>query len=160
MDRSGIERSTDMEALRPMSNRLQTGFTLIELVIVIVIVAILASVALPSYQDSIRKGRRSDAKAALFAVAGRQEQFMLDRGTYTTDMKNLGYTDSASMISDEGHYGIVSAACAGGVIGNCYALTATPLSSSPQAKDGYCTSFTLDSAGTKSATGTSSADCW
>ena len=142
------------------SARSQGGFTLIEMIIVVVIVAILASVALPSYQDSMRKGRRSDAKAGLFDVAGRQEQFMLDRGTYTTDMQDLGYAASASMTTDEGHYSIVATACSGGVIGNCYELTATPVTGSPQVKDAYCTSFILDSKGTKTATGTASTECW
>jgi prepilin-type N-terminal cleavage/methylation domain-containing protein len=42
----------------------QNGFTLIEVMIVVVIVAILAAIAIPSYQDSIRKTRRADAKEA------------------------------------------------------------------------------------------------
>ena len=55
------------------------GFTLIELIIVIVIVSILAAVALPGFQDAMRKGRRADAKEGLMDAANRQERFMLDR---------------------------------------------------------------------------------
>ena len=56
------------------------GFTLVELMIVIVIVAILLAVALPSYQNSVQKGRRADAKAALLDVANRQEGIHVGQG--------------------------------------------------------------------------------
>jgi type IV pilus assembly protein PilE len=138
----------------------QAGFTLVELMIVVVVVAVLAGIALPAYQDSVRKARRSDAKAGLFAVAGRQEQFMLDRGSYTIDMKDLGYAETASMTTDDEHYTIAAIACTSGVIANCYQLTATPIIGSPQTADAYCTSFGLDSRGTKSATGSADTECW
>ncbi len=54
------------------------GFTLIELMIVVAVIAILAAIAYPSYQDSVRKSRRADAKAALLDLA----QFM--ERNYTT----------------------------------------------------------------------------
>ena len=72
-----------------MTMRSEAGFSLIEIIIVVVIVGILATIALPAYQDSVRKGQRSDAKAGLLGVASRMEQFMLDRGTYTVDMEDL-----------------------------------------------------------------------
>ena len=140
-------------------NGLSAGFTLIELVIVIVIVSILAAVALPGFQDAMRKGRRADAREGLMDAANRQERFMLDRSTYTTDLTQLGYADP--MITEEGHYGIVAAACDGDVISNCYKLTAAPRSSSPQVKDTKCGSFILDSTGEKTVTGHLPAeDCW
>jgi type IV pilus assembly protein PilE len=75
-------------------------------------------------------------------------------------MQELGYAVSGSMTTDDGHYSIVATACSGGVIGNCYELTATPVAGSPQVKDAYCTSFILDSKGTKTATGSASTECW
>ena len=142
----------------PRKNRF-AGFSLIELVIVVVIVAVLASVALPSYQNSVRKGHRSDAKATLMDVAGRMEQFMLDRGRYTYDMSQLGY-DSDPMVSDEGYYGVDASECAGGDAETCYMLTATPLDSSPVADDKQCTSFILAYTGAKTATGKLANECW
>ena len=53
------------------------GFTLIELMIVVAIVAVLAAIALPSYQDYVRKGRRADGRAMLQSASLAQEKFRL-----------------------------------------------------------------------------------
>lgn len=135
------------------------GFTLIEVVIVVVIVGILMAVALPAYQGSLQKGRRSDAKSALLDAANRQEQFMLDRSTYTSDMRDLGFTLNPSE-SEERYYTVSAAACAGGSIATCFVLTATPRAGSVQVDDTRCTSFSLDSAGAKTATGSTASECW
>ncbi|WP_456107049.1 type IV pilin protein [Pseudohaliea rubra] len=127
--------------------------------IVVVIVGILAAIALPSYQDTVRKGRRSDAISILLDVANRQEQHMLDRSTYTGDMTALGYGADPA-VSEEGHYTVDAAACAAGTIATCYLLTATPAAGSPQAGDGGCTTFTLDSFGRRAATGAQADQCW
>jgi len=135
------------------------GFTLIELVIVIVIVSILAAVALPGFQDAMRKGRRADAKEGLMDAANRQERFMLDRSTYTEDMTNLGFGADPA-ISVEGHYRIdVEAPDPNCPIATCYNLTATPVLGGAQADDSYCTSFTVKSTGAKTATPAAS-ECW
>ncbi|MFT4615539.1 MAG: type IV pilus assembly protein PilE [Bacteroidia bacterium] len=139
--------------------RTQQGFTLIEIMIVIVVIAILAGIALPAYQGTIRKGNRSDAKAGLMEVAGRMEQNMLDRGSYTYDMTQLGFSTDPR-ISSEGHYSIDGEACPGGSAATCYVLTATPVSSSQQSKDKLCTSFILDFSGARSATGDDAQGCW
>ncbi len=136
-----------------------SGFTLIEVMIAIVVVAILMAVALPAYQESIQKGRRSDAMSALMDAANRQEQYFLDYRTYTADMEDLGFGDDP-MESEEGHYTVDAAACGGGSLATCYELTATPVATSPQADDLRCTSFTLTSAGVKTATGTAANQCW
>ncbi len=145
---------------RGMAGRSATaGFTLMEVMIVVVIVGILMAIALPAYQGSLQKGRRSDAMSALLDASNRQQQFMLDQGRYTTDMQELGYAASPR-ISEEGHYSISAAACSGGAIANCFELTATPVSGSPQSSDTRCTTFVLDSFGTRSATGTTATECW
>lgn len=136
-----------------------SGFTLIELMIVIVIVAVLLAVALPSYQSSIQKGRRADAKSALLDAANRQEGYMLDRGTYSETMTDLGF-DADPYISKEEHYSVTADTCVGGALKNCYILTATPRPDSPQADDTRCTSFMLDSKGAKTQTPVGALDCW
>ena len=64
---------------RPQAQR---GFTLIELMIVVVIVAILASIAIPSYQDYIRRGRITEAVSTLSEARVKMEQFFQDNRTY------------------------------------------------------------------------------
>lgn len=61
-------------------NRAQRGFTLIELMIVLVIVAILVGVALPAYQNQVIRGNRAAAQAVMLDIANRQQQrFLSDR---------------------------------------------------------------------------------
>lgn len=139
--------------------RAPNGFTLIELMVVLVIVAGLLLVALPGYRDAMQKGRRSDARATLQEVAARQEKFMSGRSTYTTSVVNLGYENP--LVSPEAHYQIVVDAPTGDCpIDTCYSLTATPRADSPQSDDKHCTSFTLASNGAKTATGERDDECW
>jgi type IV pilus assembly protein PilE len=66
------------------------GFTLIEIMIAVIIVAVLAAVALPSFLDSMRKGRRAEAFAAIAALQQAQERWRTNNATYTTVLGNLG----------------------------------------------------------------------
>lgn len=62
----------------------QRGFTLIELMIVVAVVALLAAVGYPSYRDHVARGQRSQGQQLLSDVAQRQEQYLLDRRQYAT----------------------------------------------------------------------------
>lgn len=66
-----------------------TGFTLIELMIVVAIVGILAAVAYPSYQDHIRKSRRAAAQSFLMDVGAKQQQYLIDARTYASTLAEL-----------------------------------------------------------------------
>jgi type IV pilus assembly protein PilE len=145
---------------RPEAGK-QSGFTLIEVIIVVVIVGILVSIALPGYQESMRKGRRADAKSALMDAANRQERLMLDRSRYTQDMVELGY-GADPMISEEGWYSIDRYATTACPVANtnCYALQATPVAGGAQAGDSRCTALRLDNTGAKTATGSAADECW
>ncbi len=76
------------------------GFTLIELMIAVAVVAILAAVAYPSYADYIRKGKRAAAQAALMDIASRQQAWLLDRRAYSSDLSALGFVVPAQIASD------------------------------------------------------------
>ncbi|MEM6583262.1 MAG: type IV pilin protein [Pseudomonadota bacterium] len=149
---------------RPLSIheiRTSEGFTLIELVIVIVVVSILMAIALPAYQNSLTKGRRADAKEGLMDAANRQERFMLDRGTYTQSMADLGLGPNDPASSTEGYYTIeVEAPDANCPIANCYELKATPVAGGIQSEDTFCTSFSIKSTGAKTAEGSAATECW
>jgi len=140
------------------ARRPPSGFTLIELMITVAIVAILAAIAYPAYTEQVAKSRRAEAKAMLMQVMGAQERFYSLNSTYTTSLTTtLGYPDAGSgaVSSEEDHYRITAAACGGG-IGECVQLTAAP-----QIADARCGSLTLDSTGVRGESGTSTVqECW
>lgn len=74
--------------------RKSRGFTLIELMVAVVVVAILAAIAVPSYQEHLRKGRRADAQAFLMQVANRQQQYILDARSYALGADALNLLNS------------------------------------------------------------------
>ena len=81
----------------------KNGFTLIELLIALVIIAILASIAIPSYESYLRKGRRVDAKNALSALQLAQEKYRGNNTAYSNSLTALGLTaGSAEIQSWEG----------------------------------------------------------
>lgn len=71
---------------------LQGGFTLIELMIAVVIVAILAAVALPSYRQYTIRSHRTEAQTYLSTFAGKQQQFMVDVRAYSATLSDAGVT--------------------------------------------------------------------
>ena len=70
---------------RSHSHRYVSGFTLIELMVVVVIIAILASIAIPSYRQYVIRGNRSAAQSAMMDLANREQQFLLANRRYGTD---------------------------------------------------------------------------
>ena len=80
------------------------GFTLIELMIALAIVAILVALALPAFQDVIRKSRRSDGMEALVDIHLTQERYRVNNITYA-DLSDLGYA-SDTIASPDGHYNL------------------------------------------------------
>ena len=115
-----------------MNSYQSPGFTLIELMIVIAVIAILAMIAAPAYNDSVTKARRADGKSALMDAITRQERFFTENNTYTT---NLGAVP-ISTNSQEGYYTLTAAACGAGIQA-CVIVTATPTAA--QAHDGALT---------------------
>ena len=136
------------------------GFTLIELMVVVVIVSILMAIAIPSYKSSIRKSRRTDAKTALLDLAGREERYNSTNGSYTSAAGFLGYAALPSVVGG-GYYTIAAPTVVAGTATTVasFTITATPVAGSDQAKDTVCGAFTLTSTGVQSVSGTAT-DCW
>lgn len=82
-------------------NRRERGFTLIELMIVVAIIGILAAIAYPSYQNSVEKSRRTDAKSALSGLAGAMERHYTTNSTYEGAAAGGGDTGSPAIFPDE-----------------------------------------------------------
>lgn len=135
----------------------QRGFTLIELMIVVAILGVLASIALPAYQQNVRSGARSEAQSLLVQVAASQERFYSDNNSYSTNANPLASPAEATVTSERGFYQVAVAACGGGTIATCFVATATPQGN--QTADS-CTTLTITNTGLKGATGDSAANCW
>ena len=141
--------------------RRQRGVTLIELMVVMIVIAILASVAIPSYRRFVLRAQRSDAMTGLLKVATAEEKFQLQNGAYTTSLTGTGTSGlgMASATSERGFYTLSVATTATG-----FTATATPVAGGPQASDTTCATFTVNESGTKRALNSGSTDktteCW
>lgn len=144
-----------------MRNR---GFTLIELMIVVVVVGILAAIAYPSYQNSVRKSRRADAHAAISALQQAQERLRGSCRFYAQEIAgaNVCGADAAntdvlgSTSSPEQFYTL--SIKAGTATGNAYVIEADPTGA--QASDTACDPIVL-TVSTASPNGQRTpADCW
>lgn len=133
------------------------GFTLIELMIVVAILGVLASIALPAYQQNVRSGARSEAQSLLVQVAASQERFYSDNNSYSTNANPLASPAVATVTSERGLYQVSVAACGSGTIATCFVATATPQGN--QTADS-CTTLTITNTGLKGATGDSAENCW
>lgn len=145
------------------------GFTLVELLIVTAIVAILASVAYPSYQEHITRTRRAEAQALLMQLMQQQERFFSQRNTYiafnnaSTDSNAQAFRWFSGETPQTSAYQISGAACPGNVINGCIQLRAVP--GGPNVNTGFadprCGTLTLSSNGERGVTGTGTvARCW
>jgi type IV pilus assembly protein PilE len=141
-----------------MKRRLLTGFTLIELMVTVAIVAIIAAVALPSYQSQVRKSRRADAVAAASIIQQAEERWRANNTSYTATLGSggLGFTVNGSgQYASAGGYYMLSV---GSVSTSGYTITASAVSGSSQASDTGCTSLGVSvSNGNASNTPTA---CW
>lgn len=123
-----------------------SGFTLIELMIVIVIVAVLIGVALPAYQDQVMRGHRATAKGEMLKIGVLQKQYLLAHKSYATSdilLNDIGYDFEASDASSRYKLEEITLGTASYPT---YVIQLTP--EGPQAADGW---LRIDSAGARSS---------
>ena len=152
--------------VRKFDSRLgqQRGFSLLELMIVVAIIAIISAIAYPSYMEFVVTAKRTTASSALLQVADKQQQFFMDNKSYTNDLTNLGFAANPLIINDDGD-SVASGDSASiysislsNVTATTYTATAAPQKSQAD-RDTECASFTMTQAGAKGHTGTGD-DCW
>lgn len=159
-----------------MKNKNQCGFSLIELIIVVGIIGILASVAVPAYTSAIIKGKRAEGRAALTELMQQQERYMTQRNCY------IGFTTTASGVATatspgtacggitptsvpfkvfsgenlaQAAYTLSATACAGATIAECVMVEAAPVRADTNAG-----TLQILSTGQKTCTGTTPSVCW
>ena len=134
------------------ARRYMRGFTLVELMIVVVIASLLALLSYPSYREFAARAKRNEAKAALLQIATNQERAYLQNNTFTQNLQTLGFPTTPIFTTQTGSYDIqVTAADAAG-----FTATATYKLGGTEATK--CNSFTITGAGVR--TSAPDLDCW
>jgi len=155
---------SDRRSMSPAHTRLRQtqvetrarGFTLIELMITVAVIAILAAIAVPSYYQYTLRSNRSAAESFMQEVAGAQERYMVDSRQFAGNLSTLGYsvpnTVAPNYKVDLAKTGSVSGGTPPG-----YTITATPINS--QVRDTGCATLILNDDGNKT-TSTGATNCW
>jgi type IV pilus assembly protein PilE len=146
------------------SRNAQSGFSLIELMVVVAIIAIISAFAYPSYDRYVIKTKRSVAQNALLQVADRQQQFFMDNKSFAANMTNLGFPANPYVVDDNGTPTVagdgdaVYSLSLSNVTATTWTATAAPLNTQ-LSRDTYCGSLSITQTGAKGKSGASD-ECW
>jgi type IV pilus assembly protein PilE len=146
--------------------RYQHGVTLLELMAVVVIIGILASIAVPTYRGYVMRAQRSEGTTMLLRAAAAQEKYYLQNNGYTDVVAGTGATSlklfSTGNTTERGLYTLGIAAGSTGTLASSYTITVT--AAGGQLKDTTCQTFTITETGQRGAKNSSNADttnaCW
>jgi type IV pilus assembly protein PilE len=140
------------------------GFTLVELMVVVMIIALLAALGYPSYGNFVTKARRQAARNVIYQLADRQEQFFLDNKVYAANLTTMGFAADTIGVDDNGQI------TTSGDADRTYVLDLTNTAATtytvravPQlvqaSNDTDCMTLTLTHTGVRAQSG-SSDNCW
>ncbi len=139
--------------------KINNGFTLIELMIVVAIVSILAAVAVPSYQQYVLSGKRAEGKAFALDIASRQERHFTQNSRYASTLNGTASAIILGMNSNTSENGQYTGRMALGTGNTSYVITVDPTFT-----DDECDNLTLSNTGQRGAknvtTGSIVNDCW
>lgn len=155
---------SDRRSMSPARTRLRQtqvvsrtrGFTLIELMITVAVIAILAAIAVPSYYQYTLRSNRSAAESVMQEIASAQERYLVDSRQFAGSLSVLGY-NVPNTVAPNYKVDLASTGSVSGGIPPGYTITATPQGS--QVRDTGCKTLTLNGDGSKSASGTAT-NCW
>ena len=146
-----------------LSSRRIGGFTLVELMVTCVVLAIIVGIAVPSYTQQVRKSRRADARNAVLDLAGREERFLSISNSYSQTPTDVGYTAFPVAVNN-GYYqlSVVVPDPAQPGVTPSYSITATTFG--VQVGDTACASFSVNQLGQQTALDSggalNTATCW
>jgi type IV pilus assembly protein PilE len=153
-----------MSSARKTKKRMEFGFTLIELMIVVAIVGILAAIAFSLYSAQVQKARRTDARTAVLDLAGREERYFSVANNYSQTPTDVGYGGVFPQPVGSGYYNINVVVGTGPPPNLAPTFTITATAINQQLNDKSCASFSVDQLGQKSSVDSGGADstatCW
>jgi len=142
----------------------QRGFSLIELMVVVAIVAVVMAIAFPSYDRYVVRTKRAIAQNALLQVADRQQQFFMDNKRFAASLANLGFAANPWVVDDDGTSTVAGDADAvysvtlTNVTQTTWTATAAPLNGQ-LSRDADCGSLSITQAGARTSSG-GGGNCW
>ncbi|MBP0627376.1 MULTISPECIES: type IV pilin protein [unclassified Cupriavidus] len=148
-----IGAGTDTAGAMPGRGAPARGFTLVEVMIAVAIIAILAAIAIPNYSRYVVRSHRAAIESFMLEVSGAQERFLVDNRAYAASLGALGMSVPAAQST---RYNVT--VTPNGALPPGYSIVATPTGSQLSADTG-CGTLTLTSAGARSASG-GGTDCW
>ena len=141
--------------------RRMRGISMIELMTVVVVVAMLATISIQSYRGYLVRAHRTDATTALLRIQVAEEKYFLQNNTYTTNLAaappgGLGIATA----TQNGYYNVAVAADANSTNSIATSFAATATATGGQTKDTACLTLTINDQGQKGPTQTAVANCW
>ena len=141
-----------------MKRNRSAGFTLIELMMVVLIASVLGAISVSTYTTFVTKGKRAEGRAALVELLQQQERYMTQKNTYmpfAVGAEDVPFKTYSGGSPSKATYRIGAEACESTSINECVRLTAVPQFSDPGVGSIIATSI-----GSRTCTGTAQQDCW